>query len=171
MASGDMIVGIYTDREAAERAVAHLESLGYTPEQISVAMHGAVHQKHFADTGSSHVSEGTVAGLAVGGGLGAIVAGLVALASGAAVVGTGGAALPLVAGPLAAALGGLGAGGAVGGFLGALIGAGIPEHHAARYEEGLNEGGILVGVTPKPEHDKDLRRFFNPDEAFTADTI
>jgi hypothetical protein len=167
VASGDFELGIYTDREAAERAVAHLQSLGYTPAEISIAMHGSVHQKHFDDTGSSHVSEGTVAGLAIGGGLGALVAGLAA----AAVVGTGGAALPLVAGPLAAALGGFGAGGAAGGFLGALIGAGIPEHHAARYEEGLNEGGILLGVTPKPEHRKDLRRFFNPDEAFTADTM
>jgi hypothetical protein len=89
----------------------------------------------------------------------------------AAVVATGGAAAPFVAGPLAAALSGLGAGGATGGLIGALIGAGIPEHHAVRYEEGLSEGGILIGVTPKPEHRKDLRRFFNPDEAFTADTM
>jgi hypothetical protein len=164
VANEDLVVGVFTEREAAERAVAHLESLGYTPHEISVAMRGTVHEKHFADTGSSHVSEGTVAGLAIGGGLGAIIAGL-------ALVGTGGAALPLVAGPLAAALGGFGAGGAAGGFLGALIGAGIPEHHAARLDEGLDAGGILVGVTPKPEHRNDLRRYFNPDEAFTADTV
>jgi hypothetical protein len=171
MASGDYEFGIYTDREAAERAVAHLQRLGYTPEEISVAMHGATRAKHFEDTGGSHVSEGTVEGFAIGGGLGAIIAGLAALGGAAAVVGTGGAAAPLVAGPLAAALGGLGVGGAAGGFLGALIGAGIPEHHAARVDEGLDAGGILVGVTPKPEHRNDVRRYFNPDEAFTADTI
>jgi hypothetical protein len=171
MAKEEIQAGIFTDREKAERAVAHLQTLGYSPEQISVAMHASTHQKHFADVGTSHVSEGTVAGLAIGGGLGAIVAGLVAAGSVAAVVGTGGAAVPLVAGPLAAALGGFGAGGAAGGFLGALIGAGIPEHHAKRFDEGMDEGGILVGVTPKPEHRKDLRSYFNPDEAFTADTI
>jgi hypothetical protein len=165
MASNDIQVGIYTDRKAAERAVEHLQKLGYAQDAITIALHAPVHQKHFADIGSSHVSEGTVTGVAVGAGIGAI------LAAGIAVVGTGGIAAPIVVGPLAAALGGLGAGGAVGGFLGALIGAGIPEKHAVRYEEGLEAGGILVGVTPKPEHRDDLRRFFNPDEAFTADTL
>jgi len=165
MASNEIQVGIYTDRAAAERAVEHLKSLGYAQDAITIAMHGPVREKNFADVGSSHVSEGTVTGVAVGAGIGAILAGAIAI------VGTGGAAAPIVVGPLAAALGGLGVGGAFGGFLGALIGAGVPEHHAARYEEGLDAGGILVGVTPKPEHRDDLRRFFNPDEAFTADTI
>lgn len=171
MANGDIELGIFPDRAAAERAVDHIQKLGYEPGAISVAMHGPTHEKHFADIGTSHVSEGTVAGAAIGGGLGAIVAGLVAAGSVAAVVGTGGAAVPIVAGPLAAALGGFGAGGAAGGFLGALIGAGIPEHRAKHFEDGMDEGGILIGVTPKPEHRKDLRRYFNPDEAFTADTI
>ena len=63
-------------------------------------------------------------------------------------MGTGGAAAPLVAGPLAAAIAGLGAGGAAGGIVGALIGAGIPDQQAKQYEEHLNNGGILLGVRP-----------------------
>jgi hypothetical protein len=45
-----------------------------------------------------------------------------------------------------AALAGLGVGGAVGGFTGALIGMGIPEFEAKRYEGRVAKGGILLSV-------------------------
>ena len=45
-----------------------------------------------------------------------------------------------------AALAGIGVGGAVGGFTGALIGMGIPEYEAKRYEGRLLKGGILLSV-------------------------
>ena len=45
-----------------------------------------------------------------------------------------------------AGLAGLGVGGAVGGFTGALIGMGIPEYEAKRYEGRIKEGGILLSV-------------------------
>jgi hypothetical protein len=45
-----------------------------------------------------------------------------------------------------AGLAGLGVGGAVGGATGALIGAGIPEFEAKRYEGRLQKGGILLSV-------------------------
>jgi hypothetical protein len=45
-----------------------------------------------------------------------------------------------------AALAGLGVGGAVGGFTGALIGMGIPEYEAKRYEGRIKNGGILLSV-------------------------
>jgi hypothetical protein len=45
-----------------------------------------------------------------------------------------------------AALAGAGAGGAVGGITGALIGMGIPEYAAKRYEVQVKEGGILLSV-------------------------
>jgi hypothetical protein len=43
-------------------------------------------------------------------------------------------------------LAGIGAGGVVGGLAGALIGAGIPEYEAKRYEGRMRNGGILVSV-------------------------
>src|SRR6202007_1653218 len=52
----------------------------------------------------------------------------------------------IAAGPIMAALAGIGAGGAVGGFPGALIGLGIPEYEAKRYEGRLQKGGILLAV-------------------------
>jgi hypothetical protein len=47
---------------------------------------------------------------------------------------------------LVAALAGVGVGGAVGGFTGAIIGLGIPEYEARLYEGRLAKGGILVAV-------------------------
>jgi len=52
----------------------------------------------------------------------------------------------IAAGPIMAGLAGLGVGGAVGGFTGALIGMGIPEFEAKRYEGRLKKGGILLSV-------------------------
>ena len=45
-----------------------------------------------------------------------------------------------------AGLAGLGVGEAVGGVTGALIGMGIPEFEAKRYEGRLQKGGILLSV-------------------------
>jgi hypothetical protein len=52
-------------------------------------------------------------------------------------------------GPIAAVLTGGAIGAAGGGLLGALIGYGIPEDQARRYETGIREGNIVMGVTPR----------------------
>jgi len=52
----------------------------------------------------------------------------------------------IAAGPIMAGLAGMGVGGAVGGVTGALIGMGIPEFEAKRYEGRLQKGGILLSV-------------------------
>jgi uncharacterized membrane protein len=45
-----------------------------------------------------------------------------------------------------AALSGVGIGAAAGGLVGALVGMGIPEYEAKRYESRLREGRILISV-------------------------
>lgn len=51
---------------------------------------------------------------------------------------------PLIAaGPIVAALAGVGAAGAVEGIIGALAGWGIPEHEARRFEGRIKQGGVL----------------------------
>jgi hypothetical protein len=52
----------------------------------------------------------------------------------------------IAAGPIMAALAGAGVGGTVGGIGGALIGLGIPEYEAKRYEGRVKQGGILLSV-------------------------
>jgi hypothetical protein len=59
----------------------------------------------------------------------------------------------VIAGPLAAAIAGAGAGGAAGGLVGALVGWGIPEERVKRYESGIKNGGILMGVKSRSDDD------------------
>ena len=68
-----------------------------------------------------------------------------------AVAGIGALAIPgvgplIAAGPIMAALAGVGVGGAVGGLVGALVGLGIPEYEAKRYEGRVKDGGVLLSV-------------------------
>ena len=52
----------------------------------------------------------------------------------------------VAAGPIMAMLGGIGVGGTIGGLAGALIGVGMPEYEAKRYEGRIRRGGILLSV-------------------------
>src|SRR5436305_3203787 len=52
----------------------------------------------------------------------------------------------VAAGPIVAALSGVGVVGALGGITGGLIGVGIPEYEAKRYEGRIRNGGILLSV-------------------------
>jgi hypothetical protein len=40
-----------------------------------------------------------------------------------------------------------------GGLVGALIGSGIPEDRAKLYEEGVRNGGVVMGVNPRTPED------------------
>jgi hypothetical protein len=66
-------------------------------------------------------------------------------------LGVGALAIPgigpfIAAGPIMAALAGAGVAGTIGGIAGALIGMGIPEYEAKRYEGRVKDGGILLSV-------------------------
>lgn len=154
---------IFDDRASADDAVRRLSDLGYTDRDISVMMSDKTKAREFAHETGGHAETGAVTGAAVGASLGGVIALLTATGSVAAIAGTGGAAAPVVAGPLIAALAGLGAGGVAGGILGALIGLGIPEHKAKRYAERLNNGGILLGVKPRANHRDQVRQIL-PDD-------
>ena len=160
---------LYLDREPAAAAVERLHELGYGRDDISVMMDEKTRERAFGAMVNAKGSEGIAAGATIGGVLGAIVAGLTATGSVVAIAGTGGLATPLVVGPLAAALAGLGAGAAGGGIVGGLIGVGIAEKQAKEYDKGLREGGILVAVRPKSkEHRKDVRRALDYDRPATT---
>jgi uncharacterized membrane protein len=167
MTNSDYETGMYFDRDEAESAVDRLNGLGYTQNDISVVMDDKTREKAFASEVGAKTTEGVATGAVAGGLLGAIVAGVAATGSVFAVVGTGGVAAPLVIGPLAAALAGLGVGGAAGGILGGLIGLGIGEQRAKQYEQGLREGGILIAVRPKGEHTEKVREALR--DRYTAD--
>ena len=157
---------MYYDREPASAAVERLHGLGYGRDDISVMMDDKTREKAFSAVVNAKGSEGIAAGATLGGVLGAIVAGLTATGSVAAIAGTGGLATPLVVGPMAAALAGLGAGALGGGIVGGLVGVGIGEKRAKDYEKGLRDGGILVAVRPKSkEHRADVRKALEHDRS------
>lgn len=139
-----LIVGMFHDREHAERAIRDLRNAGFTDQDIGVALKGERSAGELAEGPATHVEEGATTG-AVGGGILGGVLGLLA--------GAGAVVLPVI-GPVAAAgwlgatLAGAGIGAAAGGLVGALIGAGIPEEDARYFEAGLTEGRILVTVEP-----------------------
>jgi hypothetical protein len=136
------VFGIYHNRADVENAVDTLRREEFRNTDISVLFPENEGTKDFAHEKNTKAPEGTATGATtgaiVGGGLGWLV-GIGALA----IPGLG----PFVAaGPIMAALAGVGAGGAIGGIAGALIGMGIPEYEAKRYEGRVKEGGILLSV-------------------------
>lgn len=153
--SNRMVTGMFRNREDAERAYGSITGRGYTKDDVNLLMSDKTRDTYFADGADTELGskalEGAGVGSAIGGTLGAVVAGIAAIGTSVLIPGLG----LLVAGPLAAALAGAGAGGLTGGLVGALVGSGIPEETAKQYEEGINNGGIVVGVQPRSDEDAD----------------
>ena len=136
-----LVTAIFNSRAAAEMAVEELTRAGFAPEDVSLLMSDSTRGREFAVRKATKAPEGTATGATVGGVIGAVAAGLAAVGS----ITIPGIAL-VAAGPVVAALAGLGAGAAAGGLTGALIGLGIPEHEAKFYDKEIEKGGMLVGV-------------------------
>jgi hypothetical protein len=149
-----MVTGLFRDRESAERAYGSVTSRGYGNDDVNLLMSDKTRDTHFTADGKetelgNKALEGAGTGAAIGGTVGATLAAIAAIGTTLALPGLG----LLVAGPIAAGLAGAGAGGATGGIIGALVGAGIPEERVKHYEQGLKEGGIVMGVTPRSDED------------------
>jgi hypothetical protein len=134
--------GIYPNRSALECGITALRDAGYRAEDISVLYPENLGNKDFAHEKDTKAPEGTATGAVTGGAIGGVLGWLAGLGT-IAIPGIG----PFIAaGPIVAALAGVGAGGTVGGIAGGLIGVGIPEYEAKRYQGRLEKGGILVSV-------------------------
>ncbi|MGI9034959.1 MAG: hypothetical protein ACR2GD_02855, partial [Pyrinomonadaceae bacterium] len=123
-------------------------------DDVNLLMSDETRDKHFANSGvetelGSKALEGAGTGSAIGGTLGAVIAGIAAIGTSVVLPGLG----LIVAGPLLAAFAGAGAGGLTGGLVGALVGSGIPEERAKVYDEGVRNGGIVMGVNPRNDED------------------
>lgn len=148
-----MLTGLFNDKESSENAYKSLRDRGYSDDEINVIMSDDTRKKYYANDDNSELgskaAEGTGVGGLIGGTLGAVIAGIAAIGTNLVLPGLG----LVVWGPIAAALAGAGAGAATGGLVGALIGWGIPEDRAAAYENGIKNGGTVLGVRPRSTED------------------
>jgi len=136
------VFGIYPSRVNAEEAVDSLRAAGFRNTDISALFPDNVGTKDFAHEMHTKAPEGTAAGATSGAVLGGVLGWLAGIGA-LAIPGIG----PLIAaGPILGMLAGAGAVGVVGGIVGALVGLGIPEYEAKRYEGRIKSGGILLSV-------------------------
>ncbi|EFO80886.1 hypothetical protein OSCT_1255 [Oscillochloris trichoides DG-6] len=146
------VTGLFDTLGDAQSAASELIDRGISREDISMVVRDASDtniQQH--EVGAENpMTSGAVSGSVVGGAVGLLVgAGLLAIP---------GIGPVLAFGPLAAAIGTIGAtagstalgagiGAGVGGLAGALMGNGVPEDSAHIYAEGVRRGGVLLTVS------------------------
>lgn len=145
------VVGVFADRNEADRAVAALRQAGFSDNQIGIAFRHAEGSTAIAgsdaETGTK-AEEGATAGVMAGLGLGAL-AGLGVLSGVIPVIG------PAIAGgTLGVILSNAAAGAAVAGLTGALVGAGIPEEEATYYHGEFEAGRTIVTVNAAARADE-----------------
>ena len=136
------VFGIYPDRPSAEEAVDTLCAAGFRHADVSILSQENQGTKDFAHERNTKAPEGMVAGVIIGGVIGGVLGWF---------VGSGGLFIPHLeplsaAGPVVAALAGVGAVGLVGGIIASLAGMGVPEYEAKRFAGRIKCGGALLSV-------------------------
>jgi hypothetical protein len=131
------------DTEAqADAVVGQLRGAGFSDNDISVLFPDKGSTRDFAHKKATKMPEGATVGASTGG----VVGGTIGLLAGIGALAIPGLGPFIAAGPIMAALSGGAIGAGVGGLTGALVGLGIPEYEAKRYEGKVKEGGILISV-------------------------
>jgi len=141
------ILGLFYDKDQADRAVDELKEKGIASGDISVVVKN--------NDRDQLVKDNSAGGATAGG----IIGGITGLLVGIGAIALPGIGAVLVGGPLLAIWGLTGAaaaatttisGGVVGalagGLLGGLVGLGLSESDARTYEKGIREGGVLLAV-------------------------
>jgi hypothetical protein len=136
------VYGIYSDHEKLEQAVQRLKDQGFNSSDISVVFPDKGRTDRFAVQHNTKGPEGAT----VGGTTGLVAGGVLGWLAGIGTLSIPGIGPLLAAGPIVAALAGAGAVGAIGALAGGLIGMGVPELEAKRYEKEIREGRMLVSV-------------------------
>ncbi|MFA5881597.1 MAG: general stress protein [Eubacteriales bacterium] len=132
------VIGVFSSRDQAEKAVAELRSKGFEKE-ISIL---AKDEKRNIDSDENSVMFGagdTVSGGATTGG---VLGGIAGLAIGAGTLAIPGLGPIIAAGPIAGML----SGAATGGIAGGLVDWGIPKERGKYYENKVKEGNIVATI-------------------------
>jgi len=119
-----------------------LKAAGFDKDNISALFPDKAGSRDFAHEQHTKAPEGATAGA----GSGAVLGGALGWMAGIGALAIPGVGPLIAAGPIMAALTGAAVGGTVGGVTGALIGMGIPEYEAKRYEGEIKGGNILISA-------------------------
>jgi uncharacterized membrane protein len=125
------VIGVFSSRHEAERAIENLRQQGFTDEEINIISKEHRNDREYYD---DDITDGALTGGTLGG-----IGGLILGAGALAIPGIGPV---LAAGPIAAALSGAVAGGITGG----LIDWGIPAESSRHYEQHVAQGNILTVI-------------------------
>ena len=148
------VFGIAKSESQAIAIANDLKAEGFGPNEVSVLLPDRAGTRNFAHEQHTKAPEGAAAGGVGGAVLGGALGWLVGIGS-LAIPGLG----PFIAaGPIMAALAGAAGVGAAGGLIGALIGMGIPEYEAKRYEGRLREQNILLSVHTENSDQRDVAK-------------
>ena len=142
MSRNTAVFGIYSDRADAEEGVENLRRAGFRNTDVSVLFPENPGTKDFGHEKNTKAPEGATSGAVAGG----ITGGVLGWLTGIGLLAIPGIGPFIAAGPIFTALAGVGAVGTLGGMIGAMIGCGIPEYEAKRYEGRIREGGVLLSV-------------------------
>lgn len=136
------VFAVYRDTVALGGGLQALRNAGFRNTDVSVLMPENVGTKDFAHVKDTKAPEGATTGAASG----AVIGGVLGWLAGIGALAIPGLGPFIAAGPILGMLAGAGAVGTFGGLVGSLIGMGIPEYEAKRYEGRVKSGGILLSV-------------------------
>lgn len=140
--TGKSVYAITLSHPQTEKIVSRLKAEGFANDRVSVLFPDKSTTSDFAHEKHTKSPEGAVTGGVSGG----ILGGTLGWIAGIGALAIPGAGPFIAAGPLAAAVGGAFAGATLGGIAGGLIGLGLPEIEAKRYEDKVKDGNILISV-------------------------
>jgi hypothetical protein len=168
------VVGVFEDRRDAERAVAELERLGFSSDQIGFITRddraGDMDRVESPPEGEGTSDTGTGSGAVTGLAAGGVLGGIIGAAAAFLVPGVGPV---LAAGILGPILGGAAAGAAVGavggGIIGALVTTGVPEEEARHYDAEFRAGRTIVTVRAGERYDE-ASRVLHDHDAYDIDS-
>jgi len=136
------VFALYRDRLEAEEAILGLRAAGFRDTDVSVMFQENAGTKDLGHQKSTKAPEGATIGFI----LGAVVGGVLGWLVGIGTLTIPGFERLAAAGPVVAALAGVGALGALAGIIGALVGSTSPEYEAKRYKGRIKGAGVLLSV-------------------------
>jgi hypothetical protein len=136
------VFGIFRDTVSVGGALQALRTAGFRNADVSVLIPENAGTRDFVHHKDTKAPEGATTGAASG----AVIGGVLGWLAGIGALAIPGIGPFIAAGPIMGMLAGAGAAGVAGGIVGSLVGMGIPEYEAKRYEGHVKSGGILMSV-------------------------